>query len=280
MLLQTWTALCRQLKTRDDIGRIASEQPQFSYDTLFGILEQLNTRHQIKNSFLIKQQGHRFVEMYDSGRPLVDIARHFNLSPTFVARKVIELLQKVDRKSITRLMQDPSKIADERLRRELERCIELDHWSGPWHDRRRHVVGLKYEHLLLDELRNLGLEFESEDDLRNRGCYKTPDVLLRVPVAFRGNVVRWIDSKAKFADVTTLNRDYKSSIMSYVGRYGPGMVIYWFGAVEDGKSRMGTDSNVLIVEEFPREVEMLPGSRLLDKDSDLAEDKKPPVPPA
>lgn len=45
-------------------------------------------------------------------------------------------------------------------------------------------------------------------------------------------VINWIDSKAMFADVTTL-RENLPQFRAYNNRYGRGMVIYWHGFVED-----------------------------------------------
>lgn len=66
-------------------------------------------------------------------------------------------------------------------------------------------MGVEYEHLLLATLRNRRLVFESEDELRERGLSKTPDVRLLLPIGVRDargelRVVHWIDSKAMFGD--------------------------------------------------------------------------------
>jgi len=75
--------------------------------------------------------------------------------------------------------------------------------------------------------------FETEKELRSRGFPKTPDVLLSVPMGVvdsLGNVfvVRWIDSKAMYGDQATRNENIEQ-VQGYVNRFGPGMVIYWFG---------------------------------------------------
>lgn len=112
----------------------------------------------------------------------------------------------------------------------------------------------------MDLLSNLRLDYEIESDLRKRASYRTPDILLRVPVAFDGAVVTWIDSKAKFADKTVLQKDYTDSVSAYASRFGPGMVIYWFGFVSDCDCPMLNDSSIMVVDDFPKSMTTLPGS--------------------
>lgn len=58
----------------------------------------------------------------------------------------------------------------------------------------------RYESRLYSLLKDLGIAFETEDDLREAGFSKTPDAKLLVPIGVRGRVVTWIDSKASFGD--------------------------------------------------------------------------------
>lgn len=172
---------------------------------------------------------------------------------------------RLDKRKITKYLRDPSTIPSQPLRNQVIQCIHADDLFGPNIDRTRAVLGLEYESLLLDHVSALGLEYETEHDLRQRSSFKTPDVLLRVPVAFHDKVVCWIDSKGKFADEYTLKKDYSDSVSSYVGRFGPGMVIYWFGFVSDCVDcPMLQDDGILVVDAFPHtsHTVMLPGSQL------------------
>lgn len=84
-----------------------------------------------------------------------------------------------------------------------------------------------------------GIPFESEANLRARGTSRTPDVLLQTPLAIhlfdskRGEwiwkLITWIDSKALFGDVDTHNHSVVPQAESYIHRFGPGLILYWFG---------------------------------------------------
>mmetsp|Transcript_694 Transcript_694/g.1247 ORF Transcript_694/g.1247 Transcript_694/m.1247 type:complete len:159 (+) Transcript_694:448-924(+) len=87
-----------------------------------------------------------------------------------------------------------------RLSLEVQEAIRSDPLYGPEHDRARHSIGVEYEVALEQTLKNMGIPFETESQLREMGSARTPDVLLKTPVAFKMNseewkVVCWIDSK-------------------------------------------------------------------------------------
>ena len=86
----------------------------------------------------------------------------------------------------------------------------------------------------------------------------TPDVwLLQVPVAVLDRqapsaagpswrVVSWIDSKATFGDDRIHAKQLEEQYSTYVNRYGPGLVIYWFGCI-DGLGQ----GDVMVMDAFP-----------------------------
>lgn len=119
-------------------------------------------------------------------------------------------------------------------------------------------MGQQYEIKLYKEVVKLGLAFRDEEHLRKYGYDKTPDVKLEVPVAVDGFVINWIESKALFGDEDAHSDYTKSQYLSYWNRqvfghlcfvllfdiylsgkdycacyrFGPGLVIYWFGFLE------------------------------------------------
>jgi hypothetical protein len=161
-----------------------------------------------------------------------------------------------------------------RLSLEVKEAVAADPMYGPRQDKERHNIGIEYELLLEHALNNMGIPFETEEQLRKRGTAKTPDVLLSCPVGlkvrkkkspqsfqqspsgvvtgsfekeeeYEWKIVCWIDSKALFGDVETHTNSVLPQVETYVHRFGPGLVIYWFGHAP--LSRLGDSHGDVVV---------------------------------
>jgi hypothetical protein len=147
----------------------------------------------------------------------------------------------------------------ERLVQDVRECVLIDCICGPESDRARRQAGLTYETKLYEHLHADDISFWTEDELRELNFIKTPDALLKVPIAVDGQVVSWIDSKATFCDAKSHERLLKVQYDSYVNRFGPGLVIYWHGYLRDiTDKRGGESSGVCVVAEWPEEILRLP----------------------
>ena len=100
-----------------------------------------------------------------------------------------------------------------------------------------------------DQLRQAGISFIDEEAQRRAGQDVTPDFRLNVPISVAGSPVCWIDSKALFGDRDTHQGYLDSQLLSYWNRFGPGLVIYWFGH-EEGLDQLA--SEVKVSTELPR----------------------------
>lgn len=69
--------------------------------------------------------------------------------------------------------------------------------------------------------------------MRAHGYPKTPDICLLEPIAIDGIVVKWIESKAWFGDPISHAAYLRDQYWPYYNRFGPGLVIYWYGFVEE-----------------------------------------------
>ena len=136
------------------------------------------------------------------------------------------------------------------IRQELLRCISEDPFNSYQNDVLKQFIGKEYEELLIEMLTDRKMCFETEEELRNKGKPKTPDIVFLIPmivnIQHEEHVVNWIDSKAMFADVETY-LDSLDQFNGYCNRYGKGLVIYWFGHVEG----IATSSDIRIVDGFP-----------------------------
>lgn len=141
-----------------------------------------------------------------------------------------------------------------RLEADVALAVACDRVYSPTSDAARHAAGLEYEAKLYAGLGAAGLSYWSEEALRLRGFHKTPDARLRVPVAVRGRVVCWIDSKATFGDERQHRQQLREQYQRYVNRFGPGLVIYWHGFVAELQA--GDGEGVLLMDRFPSEGEL------------------------
>eukprot|EP00534_Pseudo-nitzschia_fraudulenta_P004946 CAMPEP_0201121594 /NCGR_PEP_ID=MMETSP0850-20130426/5449_1 /ASSEMBLY_ACC=CAM_ASM_000622 /TAXON_ID=183588 /ORGANISM="Pseudo-nitzschia fraudulenta, Strain WWA7" /LENGTH=214 /DNA_ID=CAMNT_0047388103 /DNA_START=261 /DNA_END=905 /DNA_ORIENTATION=+ len=144
-----------------------------------------------------------------------------------------------------------------RLALEVKEAIESDSLCGPVADRARHFIGIEYEILLEHQLKNLGIPFESEAQLREKGSARTPDVVLSCPISVQvdseWHIVYWIDSKALYGDIDT-HRTVRLQAESYVHRFGPGMILYWFGHGPRSKLQNSNGDLVIVGWQLPETI--------------------------
>ena len=69
-----------------------------------------------------------------------------------------------------------------------------------------------------------------------------------------GRIVNWIDSKASFLDPIVHVERGVDQFQGYVNRFGPGMVIYWLGVIDELAEE--SDGDVFIVDDFPGDMEI------------------------
>ena len=100
----------------------------------------------------------------------------------------------IRKNQLTLYMRNPERITDERLREEVTNAIDADEHYGPSYDIIRSVIGHEYEYILQQKLRAREIPFVTEEQLRQEGFPKTPDVKLEVPVEVDGHIINWIDS--------------------------------------------------------------------------------------
>lgn len=256
--------------SRDCLKTIALQFPGVTYNTLVSIYSQDYQKKMRKNHH--KHHKLEVMENYyqrylagvaqESTEPvLLRIAEEVDLSHSLLARIVLERHlshtcfdgENPPRAVVSQMMKDPlTLIGDKTLANEVHQCILNDPNYGPLVDNIKRSVGYEYELILREKLQNRGIPFLGEDDMRSRGYDKTPDCKLEIPIAVDGFVVNWIESKASFGDDYNHQTYLKDQFWSYWNRFGPGMVIYWFGFIDELDCNQ--DRGIILKDDFPSDI--------------------------
>ncbi|GLV43364.1 uncharacterized protein CBL_03907 [Carabus blaptoides fortunei] len=157
-------------------------------------------------------------------------------------------------KGIIRLaLQDATIIDDMHLAHEVFLCTLYDDQYTQLAETIKHTMGQQYEVRLQRHLRQLGIPYKDEHGLRKSGYDKTPDVKLDVPVAVNGFLINWIESKALFGSEEVHEAYVAEQYVCYWNRFGPGLVIYWFGFV----NTLESNNRMLIMDNIPDVMEII-----------------------
>lgn len=106
---------------------------------------------------------------------------------------------------------------------------------------------------MLETLQSLNILFQPESEMRAAGYPKTPDALLAYPVEINGHIVNWIESKALFGDSSAHAMYARDQYWPYYNRFGPGLVIYWFGFIDELNSGE-RERGILIMDHLPLQI--------------------------
>lgn len=219
-----------KLETAEDIDFLAEN---FGYDKemLLVIHTQRVVRDTTKRFYRVKDKARQMAHQWRSGRSFVDIASKYRFPPTLTALMILEQ-QKVPRKQFWRYLSDPTKVKDRKLGQQLEEVARKDIIYSPEGSAKQYERGKWGEAKLQKWLDERGLEYRTEKDLR-QNYEKTPDSLLKEPITWNGSKVIWIESKATVGDPYEIRRHIKKQLRPYTELFGDGLVVYWFGFVED-----------------------------------------------
>lgn len=154
---------------------------------------------------------------------------------------------------ITKILREPDSIQsiDPILSLNLHYCCQNDFLTSPLSDQYRHQIGIEKEDYMHNKLKEMNILFHSEAAMRAAGYPKTPDALLAYPVEINGHIVNWIESKALFSDGSTHQTYLREQYWPYYNRFGPGLVIYWFGYLEEINNERDKEKGILVMDRFP-----------------------------
>ncbi|XP_057870108.2 uncharacterized protein LOC131076795 isoform X2 [Cryptomeria japonica] len=220
-----------------------AEFPSIPFDTLIAISSQEKSRQlrsdipRFTRSHLIRQ----YISRYIAGDEILNLSNDSGLPPCLLCRF-----------QINSNAEENGVVSTARVIEDVQKCVECDQVVSPCVEMVRRVTGLEYEHLLRRRLQKLEIPFQSEEALRAAGFSKTPDIKLEVPIGVCGRIVNWIDSKASFGDEYSHKTQGVQQFQMYVNRFGPGLVIYWFGFIDE----LNDHSDVLLLDHFPNDNEL------------------------
>lgn len=156
------------------------------------------------------------------------------------------------RPSAAKLYREPEKIPHAGLAENVQHCHAVDPYYSPAMDEMRNAIGKEYEDKLASYLNALGVAYLDEPGMRRMGYARTPDAVLLEPISIDGRIVKWIESKAWFGDPPSHASYLKDQYWPYYNRFGPGLVIYWFGFVDESvEGHM--EKGVAVLDHFPSE---------------------------
>ncbi|XP_048830140.1 CDAN1-interacting nuclease 1 [Brienomyrus brachyistius] len=257
-----------QLKpTRQCMKMLQERFPGYLPSTLLSIfsleyqkrIKRTISKHHTPEAFEDYYQSYMHqMKMCRSSQVLFSLANKVDLSPSLMARIILErFLQEQDdtpfsKQVLNSMLRDPSSIPDHSLADNVYQCTINDCCYGPWVDSIKHAIGHEHEMLLHDKLREKNLSFLDENQLRAKGYDKTPDIILEVPIAVEGRIVHWIESKASFGDDHSHQNYLNEQFWSYWNRFGPGLVIYWHGFIEELDCHR--DRGIMLKDGFPSDI--------------------------
>lgn len=220
--------------------------PGISHQTLFSILSQECQRHMRMNHIKTPDTIDKYYKLYtkevsQSGASpgvIIRLANRFQITPCLAAKLILqkyfeakESLEsvKINNAFVNKYLRDSSLIQDPKLAYEIYLCTLYDDQYSPFTEIMRSSIGQQHEIQLQRQLTELNLAFRDEEYLRSLGYDKTPDFKLDIPIAVDGFIINWIESKALFGDQASHNDYERNQYSSYTNRFGPGLIIYWYG---------------------------------------------------
>ncbi|GAM21034.1 hypothetical protein SAMD00019534_042090 [Acytostelium subglobosum LB1] len=275
MSREDFKQIYEELTDKDVIPFLVARYLKYPYSTFISIYSQKKMKDHMKWCKVNIPNIGAHYQSYKNGRSLVEISASIDRSPSILANQVIVYLLDNDLKTLCgvdtvinnntdigklmaevkdkrtiakKIYKHPDMIQNERLRFNIQQTHYGDGNVSPLINYIRSSTGAEYEFLLQEKLYQLSIPYKTEDQLRKIGYPKTPDIKLDIPFAYKGHIVNWIESKASFCDDNNYCK-VKEQIVGYKNRYGPGIVIFWFGYIDDLNNL--TNDGILISNIFP-----------------------------
>ncbi|MBR4226030.1 MAG: C15orf41 family protein [Candidatus Methanomethylophilaceae archaeon] len=220
--------LYSSLKTAKDVQRLSGKYDDRLLDTLF---TQKTSREVKKNFYRVKQNSKRMLNEWSKGKSIVSLSEKYRFPPILVAMFIF-LEDGASKKEFWGYINDPG-LLEKEVADEVREAVRNDIVYSPDANIRQKERGLWGEDLLHKWLDGQVIGYRTENDPRGTESTKTPDCLLDHPVMYKGKKICWVESKASFGDNIEFRFNSRKQLVPYTQLFGPGLVVYWVGCLDD-----------------------------------------------
>lgn len=221
--------ILRKLNMPEDVEKVYKEHG-LAREALWHILAQKTVRETLRTFHQVKARSRELKHSWEKGMSMLQISKMCRLAPTLCASFI--LAEKgIPRKRFREFVTNVPAIKDPRIRKELAEALEADFVYSEKAHLEQKARGIAHEVKMEHWLREHHFSFWTEKE--RAGEEKTPDFLFKNAVNIEGKEIHWFESKAYFADGVEIKKSYNKQFKHYVELFGPGIVVYWWGFVED-----------------------------------------------
>lgn len=228
---QTYHKIYNSLHDFEDVFSLSAEHAK-NVGVLATILNQKIVKMTRFRHKRIYSREDELFSRWRRGHPILELAKKTRFPPALMASLIMKKYG-FSRKATNYLFKNPDCIENLRLRKEVKKALDADYFFSP----RAHALqgnkGEMGEAIISKWLDNREIPYFTETELREQGDGKTPDFVLKNPLCIEGLEVRWIESKALFGDEFEHKHYSKKQFKEYFEIFGEGMVVYWYGYLED-----------------------------------------------
>lgn len=230
MKYEQFKAIYDRLNDHSDVKAL-SQETGLDEELLNVIYTQRTVRDATKRYHVVKRNAPRLLREWKAGCSLLSLARKWNFPPILTGRLIFQE-NGFSKKQFWKYVREPETIPNPRIKKEIIEITEADTIYSPWGNEIQFKRGTWGESKLQEWLKSHNVTYRTEKDLRGKFA-KTPDCLLDEPLKLNGWTINWIESKASFGDRVEFNKNIRGQLAQYVDMFGHGLVVYWFGHVEE-----------------------------------------------
>ena len=212
-------------------------------------LSQKIVRNTKKDYYNIKNKAPSLLGSWMHGKNFTELAKGEGFSPVLTASLMLQHTG-LSKKQVRNYLNNPYLIDDKRLRKEIIDALNEELIYSPEGTRVQWGRGKDVESIVKKWLDLRRMKYTTEYDAKKGAYTKTPDFRLETPLRVEKRWLYWIECKASFGDDVEYKRDYYKQLNHYATLFGQGMVVYWYGYIEDMPLHLRDESILLCDRRF------------------------------